>query len=122
MKSTIFRATLLLPAIAVAGAIGFAAPGSAAWAQAGQGAKGGSSAAAASEPASVPGVVVQAPKPSGIPPEKKAALDAKAAKRKAWTNYRKTAPTGTATTAAPGTASASSRAENYPGLHDLASH
>ena len=121
MKSSIFQATLLLPAIAVAGAIGFAAPASVAWAQDGQGAKGASS-AAESEPATVPGVVVQAPKPNGIPPEKKAALDAKAAKRKAWTNYRKTAPAPTATTAAPGTASASSRAGNYPGLHDLESH
>lgn len=121
MKFRIFQATLLLPAIAVAGAIGFAAPASEAWAQSSQGAKGGSS-AAASEPATVPGVVVQAPKPNAIPPEKKAALDAKAAKRKRWTNYRKAAPAPIANTAAPGTASASSRAGNYPGLHDMASH
>jgi len=115
MKSSIFQATLILPAIAVAGAIGFAAPASV---QAGQSAKSASSAA---EPATVHGVVVQAPKPNGIPPEKKAALDAQAAKRKAWTKYR-TAPTATATSAAPGTTSASTRAGNYPGLHDLASH
>jgi hypothetical protein len=122
MKSSIFQATLLLPAIAVAGAIGFAASASApaAWAQGDQGAAGGSN-SAASEPASVPGVVVQAPKPNGIPADKKAALDAKAAKRKAWTSYSKTAPVAVPSTAAPGTASASSRAGNYPGLHDLGS-
>ena len=120
MKSSILQATLILPAIAVAGAIGFAAPASVAWAQAGQSAKSASSAA---EPATVHGVVVQAPKPNGIPPEKKAALDAKAAKRKAWNKYRTgPAPTATATSAAPGTTSASTRAGNYPGLHDLASH
>jgi hypothetical protein len=120
MKSSIFQATLLLPAIAVAGAIGFTAPASVAWAQAGHGAKSEGS-APASAPTTVPGVVVQAPKPNGIPPEKKAALDAKAAKRKAWNRYRKTTPTATSTTAAPGTASASTRAGNYPGLHDLGS-
>lgn len=122
MKSSIFQASLILPALAVAGAIGFAAPASMAWAQGAHGAKSASS-AKASEPATVPGVVVQAPKPNGIPPEKKAALDAKAAKRKAWSKYRTApAPTAAATTAAPGTTSASTRAGNYPGLHDLASH
>lgn len=121
MKSSIFQASLILPALVVAGAIGFAAPASVGWAQAGQGAKTGSG-PTTSAPATVPGVVVQAPKPDKIPPAKKAALEAQAAKRKSWNTYRKAAPTAAVTTAAPGTASASSRAENYPGVHDVASH
>src|SRR5690349_14803921 len=71
---------------------------------------------AASKPGSVPGVVVQArPKPSTIPPKKKAALDAQAAKRKAWQDYR----AGTAATPARSAgASAEALAENYPGLRN----
>jgi hypothetical protein len=66
-------------------------------------------------------VVVQAPpKLDKIPADKKAALDAQAAKRKAWKKYRTAPPTGTATGAA--TPGASANAENYPGLHSLASH
>lgn len=122
MKSCIFRATQLLQAIAIAGAILFAAPASVALAQGGQGGKSESS-ATESKPRSVPDVVVQAPpKLNGVPPEKKAALNAEAAKRKAWNTYRKTAPAAPATATAPATASASSKAENYPGLHNLASH
>jgi hypothetical protein len=124
MKSCIVRASRFLQAIAVAGAIGLVAPPSAAWAQNSQGKKPQAS-AAASQPASVPGVVVQAPpKLDRVPPDKKAALDAQARKRKAWTTYRKTTPTPTAAASAtaPATASASAKAENYPGLHDMASH
>jgi hypothetical protein len=120
MKSRIFRATLLLQAITVAGVIGFAAPASVALAQGSQGAKSESS-AAASKPGSVAGVVVQAPpKLNRIPPAKKAALDAEAAKRKAWKKYRDTTPTATARGSA--SAGASAQAENYPGLHSLVSH
>ena len=70
---------------------------------------------AASEPSTVPGVVVQpAPKPSTMSVKKKAALDAEAAKRKAWKNYRAApAPTPGRTAGV----SAEARAENYPGLH-----
>ena len=115
MKSCISPATLLLRAIAVVGAIGLAAPASAA-----QGRHGEKTASrvAASKPGSVAGVVVQAPpKSNKIPPEKKAAFDAEAAKRKAWQEYRDTTPSPTLTLAAG--VSASARAENYPGLHTL---
>jgi hypothetical protein len=132
MKSRIFRATLLLQAIAVAGVIGVAAPASVALAQGnqaqggqaqgGQGAKSGSK-AAAPKPGSVGGVVVQAPpKPSTIPADKKAALDAAAAKRKAWQKYRNTTAPASAPGSATAGASASARAEDYPGLHNMASH
>ena len=118
MKSCIFRAPLLLRAITVAGAIGFAAPASVALAQGRQGEKSESS-AAASKPGIVGGVVVQAPpKLDRIPPAKKAALDAEAAKRKAWQKYRTTIPAPTAGA----DAGAPAQAENYPGLHSLASH
>jgi hypothetical protein len=122
MTSCIFRATLLLQAITAAGVIGFAAPASVALAQGNQG-QNAESGAAASKPGSVGGVVVQAPpKPSSIPPDKKAAFDAEAARRKAWQKYRGTTPTPTATTAATAGVSASTRAEDYPGLRSLASH
>jgi hypothetical protein len=79
------------------------------------------SSAAASKPGSVSGVVVQAPpKLDRIPPDKKAALDAEAAKGKAWKKYRNTTPPATVTAKAG--VGASSRAENYPGLHTLDSH
>jgi hypothetical protein len=128
MKSCIFRANLPLQAIAVAGAIGFAAPASVALAQGTQGQgsqsqKGESSAAASKPPGNVSGVVVQpAPKLNKIPPAKKAALDAEAAKRKTWQTYRNTtAPASAPARATPGM-SASARAENYPGLRSLPSH
>lgn len=128
MKSCIFRARPLLRAIVAAGAIGFVAPASVALAQVGQG-QGGqshkseSSAAASKRSGSVSGVVVQpAPNLNKIPPAKKAALDAEAAKRKAWQTYRNT----TAPASAPGRAtpgmSASAQTENYPGLRSLPSH
>jgi len=120
MKSCIFRVPLLLQAITIAGAIGFAAPASVALAQGSQGEKSERS-AAASKPGSVAGVVVQAPpRLNRIPPDKKPALEAEAAKRKAWQKYRKTTPAPTAPAAA--AAGASAQAENYPGLHSLASH
>jgi hypothetical protein len=122
MKSCIFRATLLVQAVAVAGAIGFAAPASVALAQGSQGGK-SESKAAASKSGSVAGVVVEAPpKLDRIPPAKKAALDAEAAKRKTWKKYRSAAPAATSAAAATATTTASARAENYPGLHSLASH
>lgn len=120
MKSCIFRAPQRLLAIALAGAIGLAAPASVALAQGGQGEKGERS-AAASKPGSVAGVVVQAqPKLSRIPPAKRAALDAEAAKRRAWQKYHQAAPAPTAR--ADAGVSATARAENYPGLHSLGSH
>jgi hypothetical protein len=133
MKSCIFRAAV----IAVAFATGVAAPGSMAFAQGsqgqgspGQGAQGAQGAkspdgkshgAAPAKPVS--GVTVQAPpKRETIPPAKKAALDAQAAKRKRWNAYRDaTTPTSAPGAASPG-ASASAMAGNYPGLHDAASH
>jgi hypothetical protein len=122
MKSCMFRAALLLPAIAVAGVIGLAAPGSVALAQASQGGKNESD-AAASKPGGVAGVVVQAPpKLNRIPPAKKAALDAEAAKRKTWQKYRTTTPSTPAHGTEPASTTAAARAENYPGLHDLGSH
>ena len=115
MKSCNSPATLLLRAIAVVGAIGLASPASAA--QGRHGVKTASS-AAASKRGSVAGVVVQAPpKSNKNPPEKKAAFDAEAAKRKAWQKYRNTTPSPTPTLTAG--VSASARAENYPGLHTL---
>jgi hypothetical protein len=122
MKSCVFRATKLLQAITVVGAIGFAAPASVALAQgASQGQKSESS-AAASKPGSVGGVVVQAPpKLNKIPPEKKKAFDAEVAKREAWQKYRQ-APAATATTGATAGVSATARAENYPGLRSMGSH
>lgn len=120
MTSCIFRAPQLIRAITVAGAIGLAAPASMALAQASQGEKNESS-AAAPKPGSVGGVVVQAPpKLNSIPPAKKAALDAAAARRKAWQKYRTTTPAPTAATGAD--AGAPPQAENYPGLHNMASH
>jgi hypothetical protein len=142
MKSCIFRAA----AIAVAFAATVAAPGSVAFAQGGQGQAGqgqgsqgqgsqgqagqgakspdGKShgAAAAAKPGAVSGVTVEAPAPKRdtIPPAKRAALDAEAAKRKTWNNYSNaTAPRSAPGAAAPG-ASASALAGNYPGLHDAA--
>lgn len=106
---------VLLRAIVIPAAIALAWPASVALAQANPGAKSASSAAPAKEQA-VPGVVVQAPsKSSKIPPQKRAAYEREAAKRKAWKNYRAggASPSGKASDAG---ASASTYAENYPGL------
>lgn len=120
MKTCTVRATLLLQAIAVAGVIGFAAPASVALAQDSPNAKSGRS-AAASKPSSVGGVVVEAPsKRDTIPPKKKAALDAAAAKRKAMQKYRNAAPV--ATVGQNAGVSAEARAGNYPGLRSAAAH
>jgi hypothetical protein len=107
----------------MAGALGVAAP-SVALAQGAPAAK-SESHAAASKPGGVAGVVVQAPpKTTRIPPDKKAAFDAAAAKRKAWKRYRATTPTPTVAAGAtsPASETAAARAENYPGLHTLGSH
>jgi hypothetical protein len=119
---------LLHQAIAIAGAIGLALPGSAAVAQVSQGEsqsgpdasqsvspsdKAGSEAAAA-KPASVGGVVVQAPRPepqAEIPADKRAAYDAEVAKREAWKRYRKSMP--------PLSAGTLEQADDYPGLQSL---
>jgi hypothetical protein len=117
MTSCISPPKLLLRVIVVAGAIGSAAPASVALAQGSHGGKSASS-AAASKPGSVAGVIVQAPpKSNKIPPEKKAGFDAEATKRKAWQKYRATIPAPRPVLTAG--ASASARAENYPGLHTL---
>jgi len=83
-----------------------------------QAAEKSASSPAASKPGSVPGVVVQAPsKRSTVPPKKKAAFDAEAAKRKTWQRYRATpAPTPAQSAGV----DAEARAENYPGLHTRA--
>jgi hypothetical protein len=123
MRSRLFRVTCL-PAIAVVGAIGFAATASVAWAQPQaqpHHAAKAKAAAPASKDTDVSGVVVQAPrKPDAIPPHKRAAFDAEAAKQKAWQDYRSAPPTATATASArPGH---SPKTGNYPGLHSLTSH
>jgi hypothetical protein len=65
-------------------------------------------------------VVVQAPpKISSIPANKRAALDAEAAKRKAWQKYRSATPAPTSASTPTAGVSASERAEDYPGLHAL---
>lgn len=122
MRSCMSWTGLRLGAIVVAGAIGLASPASVALAQASHGGDSANSAKSASstpasKPGSVSGVVVQAPPKSKIPPDKRAAFDAEAAKRKAWQAYRGGAPVAkpTMTTGV----SASARAENYPGLHTL---
>jgi hypothetical protein len=80
------------------------------------------SGAAASKRGAVGGVVVKAPqRRNRIPPDKKSALDAEAAKHEAWRKYRAATPAPTPTTAAPGSTPASARTENYPGLHSLGS-
>ena len=115
MRSCAFRLLVII----VAGATGFAAPASVGLAQDSEGGK-RPSGAAASDPHTVSGVVVHAPpKPHKIPPEKRAAFDAEAAKRKAWTTYRATPPARTGGGKLPG---ASPQTENYPGLHTLGSH
>ena len=125
MKSRIFRLGPRLLVVTLVGAIGLAAPASAAFAQAAQGSKGNQdskpkSNTAASTPASVSGVIVEAPEPldKRIPPDKRAAFDAEAADKKAWSDYRATA----APAPAPKGPGASPQTENYPGLRDLVPH
>jgi len=132
MKSWIFRLGPRLLAVTVVGAIGLAAPVSAAFAQAAAPDSKGTPASkatqdskpksttAASTPDSVSGVIVEAPVPldKRIPPEKRAAFDAEAADKEAWTKYRATA----APASAPQGPGASPQTENYPGLRELVPH
>jgi hypothetical protein len=125
MKSCIFRLGPRLLVVTVVGAIGLAAPVSAAFAQAAQANKvtqdsKPKSNTAASTPASVSGVIVEAPEPldKKIPPDKRAAFDAEAADKKAWSDYRATA----APAPAPKGPGASPQTENYPGLRELVPH
>ena len=118
MKFCMFRVTRHLQAIAVAGAIGLASASGALAQQ--SPAKKGEPSPPASKPADVKGVVVQAPrKADSIAPEKRAALDAEAANRQAWKNYR-AAPRATGTMGSrPGQ---SPRTEGYPGLRSWVYH
>jgi hypothetical protein len=121
MKAWMFRATPLFRAITLAAVISVAAPASVALAQDSQGGQSASGTAdpqpAGSKPEDVSGVVVEAPKKlDTIPPAKRAAFDAEAAKRKASTTYRSAPPTATAAAGAAGTAPAGSQAGTYPGL------
>ena len=125
MKSCIFRPGPRLLVFTVVGAMGLAAPVSAAFAQAAQANKvtqdsKPKSNTAASTPASVSGVIVEAPEPldKRIPPDKRAAFDAEAADKKAWSDYRATA----APAPAPKGPGASPQTENYPGLRELVPH
>jgi hypothetical protein len=120
---------LLHRVIAVAAVIGFALPASAALAQAGQVASPGAgpsesqnvspdgnpeSDAATAKPASVGGVIVQAPRPEAQPPipaDKRAAYDAEVAKSEAWKRYRKSIPSTNVGTL--------EQADDYPGLQSL---
>jgi hypothetical protein len=120
MKSCEFRGSFRVLVVIFAGATGFAAPTSVGLAQDNQGGKHESGAAASNPPHTVSGVVVRAPpKPHTIPPHKRAAFDAEAANRKAWTTYRATPPARTGGGGLPG---ASPKTENYPGLNKLGSH
>jgi hypothetical protein len=119
MKSRAIRGTLRLLVVIVAAA-GFALPASVGLAQDNQSGNHKSGAAASKPPHTVSGVTVHAPpKPHTIPPHKRAAFDAEAANRKAWTNYRATPPARTGGGGLPG---ASPQTENYPGLSKLGSH
>jgi hypothetical protein len=125
MKSCISWLGPRLLVVAVVGAIGLAAPASAAVAQAAQDSKGTQDSkpkctAAASTPDSVSGVIVEAPEPldKRIPPDKRAKFDAEAADKEAWTKYRATA----APAPAPKSPGASPQTENYPGLHEVVPH
>jgi hypothetical protein len=116
-----FRATPLFRTITLAAVIGVAAPASVVLAQDSQGAKSASGVAApqpaGSKPEDVGGLVVEAPKKvDTIPPAKRAAFDAEAAKRQASTTYRSAPPTATVPAGAAGTAPAGSQAGPYPGL------
>src|SRR4051794_22119846 len=102
MKSIMLPAALLVPAMTLAAVAAVALPWSMAAAQVSQGearrgdvrqgevsqAEKAGDAAAAAQPGSVGGVVVQAPRPPSklgeIPPDKKAAFDEEAAKNEAW--------------------------------------
>ena len=113
--------------IAVATAIGFALPASVALAQApvpapvDQGASQNvspngkpDSDAAVAKPASVGGVIVQAPRPepeAQIPADKRAAFDEEVAKSEAWKRYRKSIP--------PTNVGTLEQADDYPGLQSL---
>jgi hypothetical protein len=114
MKSSLLRATLLLPAITLAGVAGFALPSPRAVAQVSQGEK-PEDGAAAPKPGSVGGVIVQAPRPPSklqdIPADKKAEFDQEAAKNEAWKRYRQSTPP-----LADGTLG---QAKDYPGLQSL---
>ena len=118
MESCSSTAALLLRVMAVAGAVGLASPASEALAQAGQ-AGNPAGASTGAKLANAPGVTVQAPPRTRIPPRKKAGLDAEAAQRKAWETYRATTPAPSPGSTAAAGVSASTRAENYPGLHTL---
>ena len=125
MKSCIFRLGPRLLVVTVVGAIGLAAPVSAAFAQAAPDSKETQASkpksnTPASTPDSVSGVIVEAPEPldKRIPPDKRAKFDAEAADKKAWTEYRATA----APAPAPKGPGASPQTENYPGLRDLVPH
>lgn len=126
-------AALLHPAIAAAGVIGLALPPCVAAAQgdpspsqdvrpngnpgASQGAgpaEKPASDAAAAKPASVGGVIVEAPRPEARPPipaDKRAAFDQEVAKSEAWKRYRKSIP--------PSTTGTLEQADDYPGLNSL---
>jgi hypothetical protein len=130
MKTCMFRALRRLQAFTLAGVIGFATPAAVALAQGSQGggnqagsSQGGKSetSAAASKSSTVGGVVVQSPhKRNMIPPEKRAAFDAEAAKQKSWQKYRSATPSPTPG-GAPGV-SATARTKGYPGLHSVDSN
>lgn len=105
--------------LAVVGAMGFMLPASAGFAQAKPAAKSEGS-VAASKADGVSGLVVVAPPQlhNRIPPHKRAAFDAEAANRQAWSNYRGT----TATSSHPKGPGASPQPDNYPGLRYIGSH
>lgn len=115
-----FRTAVLLPAIAVAGAIGFALPASVAVASQGDKTQSektqGDAAASKSKPASVGGVVVQGSRRrlNTVPPDKAAAFDDEVAKSESWKRYRKSTP--------PASASTLEQGKDYPGAQNLLPH
>lgn len=122
MKPRTGRKPPFLRRFAAVGALGLALSASMAHAQTNAGDNGagasnqnkGDSGAGASSQGSVPGVVVQAPRrPDNppIPPDKRAAFDAEAAKDEAWRRYHQSTPS-----ASEGTIG---QAKDYPGLQSL---
>ena len=120
MKTGLSRSALLVPAIALAGALALA-PASGAFAQAAADAAqktevGPATVKPDGSGSTVGGVTVQTPRPrsgvADIPADRKAAFDEEAAKAEAWKRYRNSTP--------PFGAGTLGDAKAYPGLQALA--
>lgn len=117
MKAHTSRTVLFVHAAAMAGAMALALSGAPVLAQSGQASPNGATAGPTKPAGDVSGVVVQAPRRRAkfpIPPDKKAAYDAEAAKSEAWKTYRKSTP--------PAAAGPLAESKDYPGLQELVPH